>query len=695
MAEQPERPRIDGPIIENIPAELKACYQWIVWRYEWRVNKQGVGKWTKVPYTPGTTSRAMPNKESTWRTFNAAWACYLERPDFFDGIGFMFKKNDPYVGGDRDHSLDLEGIPPTYAEVSPSGEGIKFIARASGHYSRHTVKGEIYSSGRFFTITGRVIPGYCTITNCQEAVDRFLASLGGQDRKNSAYNSNGSRAQLAAAVSAEEWAEGRRLLRDELSRLLARLRASTAPKTQLWYVLRGDFDGLQDQYPRAGAIRGDGSIDSSQIRAIFANGVRGRGFSFPQFVALFYHFYGADCFAKWGTNQGFREEAATLWAKARPARPGDSPQTIVPQGDLLERVYQVLQNYRAGISAIVMLDDVARDLGIHKGTASKAIKDLVAAHRITTRRYGSHGGLIVEFTGELISKNGVGHSNHQNEGSPSAEITEAKNEGEFISGIETTDTQAENAVSPSAKIVTDAPICELISAEQKPALGSTNMLNGVCEKEAPYIDRVLYKSDPVFLPGLGNSQKCSLDEAIYAAFEQLPKDRVSEKTGILTKWPQTNRRIVEYVQAEYPGRWKDKKALERCIETVRSRRKAAEFDALKKLKRETLEKKAASIARYKAKLEERAATDPMQDIREWAAKEANKLSGRIGRYGWELGRREQEDAARIAAEGYSPGEEQEMLKLVEKEYKPPAPTVSLPTAEGMVERLRRLKQERT
>jgi hypothetical protein len=55
----------------------------------------------------------------------------------------VFAANDPYFGGDIDHAQNggdnaemLALLPDTYAEVSPSCNGIKFIARASDEYGR-------------------------------------------------------------------------------------------------------------------------------------------------------------------------------------------------------------------------------------------------------------------------------------------------------------------------------------------------------------------------------------------------------------------------------------------------------------------------------------------------------------------------------------------------------------------------------
>src|SRR5581483_8198231 len=59
--------------------------------------------------------------------------------------------------------------PPSYAKISPSGIGIKLIACASGKYARKTKQCELYSSKRFFTITGNVLSGHEAITTAAYA----------------------------------------------------------------------------------------------------------------------------------------------------------------------------------------------------------------------------------------------------------------------------------------------------------------------------------------------------------------------------------------------------------------------------------------------------------------------------------------------------------------------------------------------
>jgi putative DNA primase/helicase len=147
---------------ENVPTELKARRQWVVWRHEERDSKA-----TKIPYRPANPeARASATDLMTWGTFREAQtAC--ERGEA-DGIGFVFSSGDPYAGVDLDGCRDpktgeierwaaktvdrLDG----YAEVSPSGTGVHVIVRGKAPNRRRGPL-EMYSSERFFTVTGEVL----------------------------------------------------------------------------------------------------------------------------------------------------------------------------------------------------------------------------------------------------------------------------------------------------------------------------------------------------------------------------------------------------------------------------------------------------------------------------------------------------------------------------------------------------------
>src|SRR5699024_2098811 len=115
---------------------------------------------------------AKSNDESTWSDFDTA----LFYSQNYDGVGFFFK--EPYIGIDIDdvrndieryknddtednmvsEFVDLLG---SYAEVSPSGNGLHIILKGElPPRGRRKGNVEIYTSGRFFTMTGNSIGGY-------------------------------------------------------------------------------------------------------------------------------------------------------------------------------------------------------------------------------------------------------------------------------------------------------------------------------------------------------------------------------------------------------------------------------------------------------------------------------------------------------------------------------------------------------
>jgi len=149
---------------ENFPPDMLVLRRYVVWRYEERV-----GKSAKIPHVAdGTGARASSTDPATWRGFEAAACVFLAGG--YDGVGFVFSPGDPYAGVDLDDCRDpdsaalqtwaselvttLEG----YAEVSPSGTGVHVIVRGAAPNRQHG-RVEAYSSGRYFTVTGRAILG--------------------------------------------------------------------------------------------------------------------------------------------------------------------------------------------------------------------------------------------------------------------------------------------------------------------------------------------------------------------------------------------------------------------------------------------------------------------------------------------------------------------------------------------------------
>jgi DNA-binding transcriptional ArsR family regulator len=151
---------------DGIPSELKALRQFVAWKPKWNAKKK---RWQKVPIDPHTGRHASVKQPSTWGTLDEALARMTA--DGLPGIGFVFTKADPYAGIDLDDVIGGEGIAfdaqaildhfPTYREFSPSGTGVHILlkcVRPLDDWNRQPGI-EVYQHGRFFTMTGRPIPG--------------------------------------------------------------------------------------------------------------------------------------------------------------------------------------------------------------------------------------------------------------------------------------------------------------------------------------------------------------------------------------------------------------------------------------------------------------------------------------------------------------------------------------------------------
>lgn len=162
-----------------VPAELRALDQWVCWRREEVRDKKGGAKLTKVPYNARTGNKASSTNHRTWSTFDVALAAM--ETGAFDGVGFVLTVGSGIIGGDLDHcfdaasgevrpvqvgagksldTLEILSAVATYAEITPSGAGLRFFARGTlPEGGRKRGDFEIYNSGRFLTITGRQFAG--------------------------------------------------------------------------------------------------------------------------------------------------------------------------------------------------------------------------------------------------------------------------------------------------------------------------------------------------------------------------------------------------------------------------------------------------------------------------------------------------------------------------------------------------------
>ena len=431
-----DRPTAPRPIWHNIPAELQARRQWVCWRYE--IKR---AKWTKVPYNARTAAPASTTAPPTWSSFQDAKQACLDQP-FYDGIGYVFSKNDPYCGVDLDHCINDAGEISTwaaereaqlqasgaYTETSVSGSGVHAIVLATIGKGIKKPLGEIYDRGRFFTFSGNRRPGSTPIGDGQAVIDALAAELRGSTsgaddkpaRDGKASDCN--RAGLAASHPESEWEAARQLSRTQADLLDRRFLAATAKEeTQGYFAARSLWAELHTRWPIIGLYRADGSLDDSQTRAAVARAIYGRGFTFPQFVVIMSRRFAAQVLAKWGTKQAWREELAALWqnaidktpykpnapAQARPAAAVAVP-ARVPRGrasnhaEQVERVYGLLLDHRAGAQALVQTGELASEAGMHRVTLAGILAELRSAGRISTERAGRYAGLIISFSDVAI-----------------------------------------------------------------------------------------------------------------------------------------------------------------------------------------------------------------------------------------------------------------------------------------------------
>jgi hypothetical protein len=157
----------------SIPDELKAENSWVLWKYERYRNKP-----TKV-LRQVDGRHADSTKPGTWATFGAVVEAYMRGG--FDGIGFVFHPGNPYCGADIDDVTEDEARRwierfDSYTERSPSGGGFHIICRAEVPKGTNRAEGELYSSGRFFTMTGDVVRD-APIREAQDAADEFYSYL--------------------------------------------------------------------------------------------------------------------------------------------------------------------------------------------------------------------------------------------------------------------------------------------------------------------------------------------------------------------------------------------------------------------------------------------------------------------------------------------------------------------------------------
>ncbi len=174
-----ERRKEKRRIEDVIPQELLKLPCWV--GYQLRRNKD---RTDKVPMNVLTGRPAKTNDPSTWTDYTTASDLAFQRG--YAGVGFVFQP--PYVGIDIDHCVKDGAIAPyaveilaalnSYSEYSPSGTGIHILCK--GKIARackiSKIGLEIYTKGRFFTVTGNRLENYpAELNECTEALKSIFS----------------------------------------------------------------------------------------------------------------------------------------------------------------------------------------------------------------------------------------------------------------------------------------------------------------------------------------------------------------------------------------------------------------------------------------------------------------------------------------------------------------------------------------
>jgi putative DNA primase/helicase len=173
-------------------APLIALPHWVIWR--WETNKNG--KQTKVPYQAAHPSRhASSTDPNTWSDYATAVDAAVASAD---GIGFcLFNSKfaafdvddcrDPDTGAINPWAAALVKRSGSYAEITPSGAGIRIVGMADGQHihrkipvaGSNVVSVELFRRAkRYITVTGDQLPGSPSdLAKLDMVMDDVLAEL--------------------------------------------------------------------------------------------------------------------------------------------------------------------------------------------------------------------------------------------------------------------------------------------------------------------------------------------------------------------------------------------------------------------------------------------------------------------------------------------------------------------------------------
>jgi hypothetical protein len=166
------RPEVLALSLNNIPQDLQAMDRWVLWKNVQRSKPNGEKVWAKMPLS-AKGGAGSSTDAATWVSFGAAVDEYLLGD--YDGIGIVLGGTlhgidlddcrDPVTGSLSELAKETLDRVEGYAEVSPSGTGLKIFTQTNldGSRTKKEAGVELYKDGRYFTVTGHAINGHASM----------------------------------------------------------------------------------------------------------------------------------------------------------------------------------------------------------------------------------------------------------------------------------------------------------------------------------------------------------------------------------------------------------------------------------------------------------------------------------------------------------------------------------------------------
>jgi len=165
-----QTPVVVPPVWDNIPADLAARQQWLLWKFE---QKEGKAKPGKIPYyvMGGRRTGGQGEDRDRQRLATLAVVRRAYERGGWAGVGFAFLPDDGLIGIDIDGAIDLETgavsercaaiikACNSFTEYSPSGKGVHIIVQGQTDTNKSNDIGlEVFCKSQFFTFTANRFP---------------------------------------------------------------------------------------------------------------------------------------------------------------------------------------------------------------------------------------------------------------------------------------------------------------------------------------------------------------------------------------------------------------------------------------------------------------------------------------------------------------------------------------------------------